>query len=169
MNMANKITDKLKETFDTTPKAIRWMLLIAAFVVVLILLFLLVNKPKKVPLVGAQDNRDVKLIITPDGANFANTKIGEKADQTFKINATYDAVIDSVSVQDSVKGFSAKTAGCKNYNVNKAIPCLVEVSFAPSDANISGNVTLLIEWHDKDDSKDKQQIRMNGGSNENLV
>ena len=151
--MASKVSDKIKETFNETPKAFRWLLLVAAFVVVLILLFLLIGRKRDEAVVMRPGNRDVKLVITPASANFSDTKIGEKAKQIFKINATYDAVIDSVSVQNPVAGFSAKTA-CKNYNVNKDIPCLVDVTFAPADADVAGDVTLLIEWHDKGDSRE---------------
>ena len=39
--MANTMRDKIKSTLDTTPTAVRWLLMVAAFVVVLILLVLL--------------------------------------------------------------------------------------------------------------------------------
>ncbi len=149
--MANNIKNKIKETFHATPVAFRWMLLVAAFVVVLILLFLLVNKPKHSTTPGLRNNRDVKLLITPNNISLSNVKVGDKADQTFKITATYDAVIDSVEVQDSVPGFSFKSCK-KGYRVNTQIPCRVDVSFTPGNAKVSGDVTLKIQWHDKNDS-----------------
>ena len=111
--MANTIKDKIKETFESTPQAVRWMLLVAAFVVVLILLFLLVGRSRPVnnPTVVHQ-NRDVTLMITPNNVDFSKTPIGTKRSQVFRINATYDAIVDSVSVQNSVPGLppSQRTA-----------------------------------------------------------
>lgn len=152
--MANRMTDKLKETFDSTPTAVRWMLLGAAFIVVLILLFLLVSKKTEQPIPGMPVNRDVKLNINPSSADFSGTEIGTKKQQAFVISATYDAVIDSVSVKDSVPGFSAETSGCKNQPVNKDIACKVDVTFAPGNDNTNGNVTLVVDWHAKGDSRD---------------
>ncbi len=153
--MANTIKDKIKETFESTPQAVRWMLLVAAFVVVLILLFLLVgrSRPANNPTVVHQ-NRDVTLMITPNNVDFSKTPIGTKRSQVFRINATYDAIVDSVSVQNSVPGFSANTAGCTNQPVNKDIPCSVDVTFTPGAADTAGEVTLLVEWYDKNDSRD---------------
>lgn len=155
--MANTLKDKIKtkiqETFNTTPPVVRWLLLVAAFVVVLILLFLLIGQPKKkaTPVVGA--DYDIDLVISPENVDFSDTKIGQKRTQVFRINATHDAIVDSVSVQDSVSGFSANTFGCANKPVNKDIPCSVDVTFIPGDSNVSGNVTLLVEWHDKNDAE----------------
>lgn len=155
--MANTLKDKVKtkiqETFNTTPPVVRWLLLVAAFVVVLILLFLLIGQPKKkaAPVVGT--DYDIDLVISPENVDFSNTKIGQKQTQKFKINATHDAIVDSVSVQDSVSGFSANTFGCANKPVNKDIPCSVDVTFIPGDSNVSGKVTLLVEWHDKNDTE----------------
>lgn len=155
--MANKIVDKIKETINTTPVAFRWLLLIAAFVVVLILLFLLLSKPKTAP-VAEPENRDVKLIISPESADFTNTKIGSKAKQIFKIHATYNVVVDSVKLEKEINGFSiAKScvnAKVKTYDINKSIPCLVDVTYTPGDAGASGNATVVVSWHDKRDSRD---------------
>lgn len=156
--MANKIVDKIKESLNTTPVAFRWLLLVAAFIVVLILLFLLLNKPKQNATNVVPEDRDVKLIIAPESANFADTKIGNKAKQTFKINATYNVVIDSVAFKEKIDGFSITkscvNANVKSYDINKSIPCLVDVTFAPSDEKMSGNATIVISWHDKKDSRD---------------
>lgn len=156
--MANKIVDKIKESLNTTPVAFRWLLLIAAFIVVLILLFLLLSKPKQNAVNVVPENRDVKLIIAPESASFVDTKIGNKAKQTFKINATYNVVIDSVALKDKIDGFSI-TKSCvntnvKSYDINKSIPCLVDVAFSPNNETASGDATIVISWHDKKDSRD---------------
>ena len=155
--MANKIVDKIKESLNTTPVAFRWLLLIAAFVVVLILLFLLLDKPKNNRNVVPED-RDIKLIISPESANFKDTKIGTKAKQTFKIHATYDVVIDSVKIAKPIAGFniakSCVNENVKTYQVNKSIPCLVDVAFTPADTDVSGDATVVITWHDKRDARD---------------
>lgn len=156
--MANKIVDKIKESFNTTSVAFRWLLLIAAFIVVLILLFLLLSKPKQNAVNVVPENRDVKLIIAPESASFVDTKIGNKAKQTFKINATYNVVIDSVALKDKIDGFSI-TKSCvntnvKSYDINKSIPCLVDVAFSPNNETASGDATVVISWHDKKDSRD---------------
>ncbi len=156
--MANKIVDKIKESLNTTSVAFRWLLLIAAFIVVLILLFLLLSKPKQNAVNVVPENRDVKLIIAPESASFVDTKIGNKAKQTFKINATYNVVIDSVALKDKIDGFSI-TKSCvntnvKSYDINKSIPCLVDVAFSPNNETASGDATVVISWHDKKDSRD---------------
>ncbi len=152
--MVSKVKDKLKETLDATPKAIRWMLLAAAFIVVLILLFLLINKPKTVANPGIHADKEIKLTITPVSADFSNTQVGGKKDQTFKISATDDAIIDDVVIKNSVTGFNIKQNNCRNWNVNKDIACKVNVTFAPANADVSGDVVLEVNWHDNGDSRE---------------
>jgi len=157
--MASNIKDKLRETLNTTPKAVRWVLLIAAFVVVLVLLFLLVSKPKRTVAPVVQDH-DVQLIIEPKTANFSDTKIGTRAKQKFTIKATYAAIVESVTANDSVAGFSIKTT-CTNANINKDIPCVIDATFAPGDADANGSVTLVVKWHDKGDAREVNQKTAN--------
>lgn len=152
--MANTMRDKIKSTLDTTPTAVRWLLMIAAFVVVLILLVLLIGRSNKNPTPVVDTGYDITLTVTPNNVDFLNTKIGTKRTQVFRINATHDAIVDSVSVENSVPGFSANTAGCTNQPVNKDIPCSVDVTFTPGTTDVAGDVTLLIEWFDKNDSRD---------------
>ena len=157
--MANKIKDKLRETLNATPKAVRWILLIAAFIVVLVLLFLLLNKPKQVA-APIEPNRDVQLIIEPKTANFSDTQIGTKAKQKFTIKATFAAIVESVTVKDSVDGFSIKST-CSNANINKDIPCVIDATFAPGNTDNSGDVTLVVKWHDKGEARDVNQKTAN--------
>ncbi|MFQ6760040.1 MAG: TrbI/VirB10 family protein [Alphaproteobacteria bacterium] len=152
--MANTMRDKIKETLDTTPQAVRWLLMIAAFVVVLMLLVLLIGRPNKNAAPVVDTGYDITLTVTPNNADFSNTPVGTKRTQVFRINATHDAIVDAVSVENSVPGFSANTAGCTNQPVNKDIPCSVDVTYTPGMADATGNVTLLIEWHDKNDTRD---------------
>lgn len=152
--MANTLTDRIKEIFKDTPPAVRWMLLVVAFVVVLILLMLLLGKPKTVTNPALVQNRDVRLVINPQDVNFYDTKIGTKPKKSIVLTATYDAVVDSVSVQDTVSGFSVETANCKNQPINKDIGCKLELTFIPGNEDISGDVKLVINWYDKNDSRD---------------
>ena len=150
----NTITGKFRETFDATPRNVRWMLLAVAFVVVLVLLFLLMHKKKTPDVQTVQQNRIVELNIVPRDADFSDTEIGEKAKQVFKISASDNAVIDSVMVQKTVSGFSAQTSGCKNQPVNQDIACKIDVAFAPKNTDAAGDVILVVEWHDMGDSRE---------------
>jgi len=152
--MANNVKNKLKETFNTTPRAVRWVLLAAAFIVVLILLFLLMNKPKPAPNPVANQNREIKLVVTPKTVDFSKTKIGEKGQQRFKIGATENAIVDTVRIEQPVDGFVIKKNGCRNEPVTKSINCPVDVIWAPSDPEFSDTVTLLIDWHAAGDSRE---------------
>ena len=154
--MANNVTDKLKETLNTTPKAIRWLLLITAFIVVLILLLLLLNRKDPVPTNGQSNDKNVQLEIMPADVAFLDVTVGTKKTQEFRINATDDAVIDSVELQNTVNGFSF-TPCTSGFAINSSIPCVVDVTFIPAKAGIEGDVTLLVKWHDRGDSADINQ------------
>ena len=90
--MANTMRDKIKETLDTTPQAVRWLLMIAAFVVVLMLLVLLIGRPNKNVAPVVDTGYDITLTVTPNNADFSNTPVGTKRTQVFRINATHDAI-----------------------------------------------------------------------------
>ncbi|MBO4672553.1 MAG: hypothetical protein J5608_02795 [Alphaproteobacteria bacterium] len=152
--MANKIKDKIKEAFSATPTVIRWMLLGAAFIVVLILLFLLISKPKHATNILHPD-RKIDLVIEPASAELLDVLVGSKKPQTFKINATHPAIIDSVEVKKAIDGFII-TNTCDGV-INQDIPCKVIATFAPPKADISGETTLVVTWHDQEDLRDTNQ------------
>lgn len=152
--MANTIKEKIKETFYDTPVAIRWMLLGAAFIVVLILISLVINKPKHQNKIVSAD-KNVNLIINPDSAEMLAIPVGGKESRVFNIKSTDAVVIDSVKIQDSVDGFSILNA-CQGDagSINQNIGCKITAVFAPANANISGQVKLIITWHDSEDLGD---------------
>ena len=151
--MASNLTSSIKEAFNTTPRAIRWMLLIAAFVVVLILLFLLTNKDRNRTEFNIPENHDVELIVSPTDVSFLDTEIGGKAEQNFQIRATFDAIIDSVTMQDKIPGVSLDVGRCdKNFKVSKSISCSIKVTFAPIKTDISGDIVLSITWHNAEEA-----------------
>ena len=168
--MANNIKNKLAEALNTTPKAIRWLLLIAAFIVVLILLLLLTSKPKATSDKALDENRDVQLVVDPEKFEIQPIKVGEKRSQRLKVTATYDAFIDTVNVHhDDLPDFDVQMKSCVGkesggFAVNPDIPCVIDITFIPTKAGVSGDATLVIEWYDQGDSRStnlkKQEIQI---------
>lgn len=129
-----------------TPKHIQWLLLAAAFIVVLILLTLLMTGGDK-KLVEDTESVPVKLIISPDIVDWADTQVGQTRTQTIKISASAPARILKVRRAKDVAGFADPRQTCTNAgDITETISCTISLEYKPGTASAAQGAPLYIDW-----------------------
>lgn len=129
-----------------TPKHIQWLLLAAAFIVVLILLTLLMTGGDKKP-VEDTESVPVKLIISPDIVDWADTQVGQTRTQTIKISASAPARILKVRRAKDVAGFADPRQTCTNAgDITETISCTISLEYKPGTASAAQGAPLYIDW-----------------------
>ncbi|MBQ2017637.1 MAG: hypothetical protein II208_03900, partial [Alphaproteobacteria bacterium] len=150
----SKIKQKFSEIRKSTPRHVQWLLLGAAFVVVLILLTILIGGKSDNNQDIAQTNvAPAELKINPDMINWADIIVGEKKEEKIKINATAPVVIKNVQRFDDINGYSLLQT-CKGQIVDKTIACDIAVTYAPSTPTETQQTSIVITWHKKNETED---------------
>ena len=146
-----KVSVRLSEFRENIPKNAQWLLLGAAFVIVLILLTLLVSGKKSVE-TQIQKNHGVaaELKITPDIINWADVLVGQKKQQKVELSATAPIKILSVIPEKTVNGFSSTTACTQMGMIDDKITCSITLKYEPSVTTKVEQNILSIVWHDAD-------------------
>lgn len=142
----NKIKQQFSDMRKNTPKHIQWLLLAAAFIVVLILLTLLMTGGDKKP-VEDTESVPVKLIISPDIVDWADTQVGQTRTQTIKISASAPARILKVRRAKDVAGFADPRQTCTNAgDITETISCTISLEYKPGTASAAQGAPLYIDW-----------------------
>lgn len=143
--MANLKT-QFSELKQNTPKHVQWLLLTAAFIVVLILLTLLFRGDKKQTNIESNENVQAVLHIDPDSLDWATTNIGEAKSQRFVISSNVPVKIDTVRLSKEIPGLSKKST-CENIGqINNNISCTISMDYAPKAEQDVMAVSLFIDW-----------------------
>ncbi|MBR4475364.1 MAG: TrbI/VirB10 family protein [Alphaproteobacteria bacterium] len=142
----NKIKQQFLNMRDATPKHVQWLLLGAAFVVVLILFTLLMtgNNKQKTPTV-TKDEIPVKITLSSDTVDWSNVTVGTKKTETISVKTTAPAKV-SMGQNKTVDGFTAKTTCTEAAVINAKISCNVFLEYAPTIAAKPETLTLYIYW-----------------------
>ena len=141
----SKIKQQFSEMRKNTPKRIQWLLLVAAFIVVLILLTLMFTGSDEES-IAQTDSVPVDLVITPDEIEWGNIIVGEKKSQTIRVSATAPATVLKVEREREVEGFSVRST-CPNAKVIDAgFACTVTVDYVPTAALSARSAPIFIEW-----------------------
>jgi hypothetical protein len=156
----NKFKQKFSEMRKNTPRHAQWLLLGAAFVVVLILLTILLG--------GKKDNKNeiaqiivapVELKINPDMINWADVIVGEKKEQKVSVSATAPVIISGVEQvkideNDDVNRFISTTTTCTGQTVDSKIVCDIIISYAPGTPLGTEQTSINVKWHKPDEAED---------------
>ena len=130
--------ENIKKQFSdlrkSTPKHIQWLLLAAAFVVVLILLTLLFTQKEKEEIKNSEELK-ITLNISPDSINWADTKIGEKEEQTIKVSSSAPAKILDIHWQKNINGLSnvPQETCTRKGQVDLNNSCTIIVDYQPTE------------------------------------
>ena len=143
--------ENIKKQFSdlrkSTPKHIQWLLLAAAFVVVLILLTLLFTQKEKEEIKNSEELK-ITLNISPDSINWADTKIGEKEEQTIKVSSSAPAKILDIHWQKNINGLSnvPQETCTRKGQVDLNNSCTIIVDYQPTEEIKTETVELYIDW-----------------------
>ena len=148
---------KIKQQFlnmrNATPKHIQWLLLGAAFIVVLILLTLLVtgNKPKSTAKI--KDEVQVKITLSENTIDWASVRVGTKKTETISVKTTAPAKV-SMAQNKSVDGFKAKTTCTDAAIINSKISCNIFLEYEPTVAAKPETVVLSVSYRGETEPKE---------------
>jgi len=141
----SKLGQQFSELRKSTPKYVQWLLLIAAFIVVLILLTLLMTGSKNKTVKPKSNAVPVKITLSNDTINWTDVDVGSKKTETIfvKTNAPAHATIRR---NKDVNGFNVKTTCTDAGEITPSIPCRIILEYAPIAAMKPETVTLFVDW-----------------------
>lgn len=149
----NKIKQQFSELRKSTPKAVQWLLLIAAFVLVIILLtLLLTNKEDSDVSEISSSDVPLKLIMSPESVNWAETKVGENRNQTVKVYASAPVKIMAIRITKEVNGFPTPLNSCTQMAfIDDKTACKIVLDYNPTKPFTTEPVALYIDWRGVDE------------------
>lgn len=132
------------------PRHVQWLLLGAAFIVVLILLTLLLrgrgNNAVSVP-----ESGPVRITVTPSSIDWAQTALGTTESQKIVIAANGPVRVTAVRLGRDMPGLATPKTTCTNIGeINAKISCTISVEYSPTVAADAQQVPLNIDWHGAD-------------------
>ncbi len=141
----SKLGQQFSELRKSTPKYVQWLLLIAAFIVVLILLTLLMTGSKNKTAKPKVNAVPVKIELSNDTIDWTNVNVGSKKTETIfvKTNAPAKA---TVRRNKEINGFNVKTTCTDASEITAAIPCRIILEYTPFAAQSPETVTLFVDW-----------------------
>ena len=128
-----------------TPKHVQWLLLGAAFLVVIILLTLLLTHKSKTSEEVIDVNQPVSFDIDPKTVKLYDIKVGTSSNEIVTVSVDTPVVIESVEMED--KDFNLPN-DCTDAVVDSA--CTVKVVYKPSKAQEKTKTKITLKWHLKD-------------------
>jgi len=154
-----KLSQQFSEFRKTTPKYIQWVLMGAAFIVIVVLIVLLATGKKKTPaieVIGEEtENVSPELVFDPADANFdwSKTAVGET--QTGNIEVRANTSIKVTDVKISIKNEDNKKIGisadetCSNDQmvINQDVSCAITIKYEPTATLKSATGEVVITWH----------------------
>ena len=145
------IKKQFEEFRTTTPKHIQWLLLIAAFIVVLILLTLLINSRIK-PAPVLPEKTAVEWTFKPITLDFSDVNVGEEKNQMLTIEVSDIVFIDKAEIDNK----DWKITGNCDKKVKSS--CVMNVIYKPSAETQKSTTNLTIIYHlpGDEDSKSKE-------------
>ncbi len=132
----------------STPKHIQWLLLAAAFVVVLILLTLLWGK-RESNNTPATELGEIKLELKPadDTIDWSDTVIGTTKTQKIEISATAPVKILNFRTSGAVAGLETPLSNCKKVAfIGNRMKCELTLSYKPTAVADAQSVAFNIDW-----------------------
>lgn len=145
--MAN-IKEQISDFRKSTPKHIQWLLLVAAFIVVLILLTLLFtgrDGAKPIP-DELNEGTATEISFSPAMLDFGKTPVGTEKTGDVAISATNPIKILDVNYAEKVEGFELKQS-CKGLEKidNRPTKCIY-VTYAPKKPVADKKIILTVSW-----------------------
>ena len=141
----SKLKLQISELRKSTPKYVQWLLLGAAFIVVLILLTLLLTGPKNKTTKNKAKEIPVKITLSNDTIDWANINVGTKKTETITVKTTAPAKA-TVRRNKQIDGFNVKTTCTDAGEITPAIPCRVILEYAPVAAMKPETVSVFVDW-----------------------
>ncbi len=129
------------------PRHVQWLLLGAAFVVVLILMILLLRGDHKTDIAVPDDTTGAEITITPDMVDWGKTKTGTTESMRIAVSANAPVRVMAVRLTREMPGLATPKTTCTNIGeINDKISCTISLEYAPTAAAAPQQVPLQIDW-----------------------
>ena len=156
----SKLGQQFSELRKSTPKYVQWLLLGAAFIVVLILLTLLLTGSKSKTVKAKATDIPVKITLSNDTVDWTNVSVGTKKTETIVVKSNAPAKA-TVRRNKEINGFDVKTTCTDAGEITPAIPCRIILEYTPVAATKADTVTVFVDWRaasDPDSMKTSDKI-----------
>ena len=141
------IKQQFKDFRSSTPKYIQWLLLGAAFVVVIILLSLVLNKKSNTNEKIADANQELEFNISPDSISLNDVLIGKSANEEITISVNAPVEIKQIQILNADNKEIADITTTNNCD-NLTSSCIINVIYKPKSIQKETDATLNITWND---------------------
>lgn len=138
----NKMKDfkqQFKDFRNSTPKHIQWILLGAAFVVVIILLALLLG-PKLNRDVPGTENESISLNTAPSAIKLTDVQVGSSSSESITVSVNTPIMLDSIDID--APGINI-TNDCDDVIES----CIINVIYRPTAEQSETETKLIINWY----------------------
>lgn len=153
----NRIKKQIVNLRKSTPQSVQWLLLGAAFIVVLILMTLLIggrgNKQ-----ISTDDDVPIALRTVPEteSVNWGNIRVGTTEKDNVKIFASAPVKVIKVRLNQDVPGFRVSETCGRMAQINENTSCTISMEYAPTAETNVITTALFIDWRGAD-QPDKMQ------------
>ena len=141
------IKQQFKDFRSSTPKYIQWLLLGAAFVVVIILLSLILNKKSDTNKQIAVANQEIEFDIKPDSISLKDILVGKSANEEITISVNAPVEIKQIQILNAENKEIADITTTNNCD-NVTSSCIINVIYKPKSEQHETDATLNITWND---------------------
>ncbi len=163
----SKIKEQFSDLRKTTPKHIQWLLMAAAFVIVLILLTLLIGGWRKTTNdIKQTDETKLQLVIDPsETLDWSNTPVdGDSRQETYTLTASAPVKIVKVRTNSDIAGLNiSESCSTETLIIDKQIGCQIIVTYAPTAAMAPTGAKIFVDWRgarETDSLKKTAEINM---------
>lgn len=134
------LKQQFKEFKDNTPKHIQWILLGAAFVVVIILLALLLgHKSNNTP--TEKMNENLSFEADPQSVDLTGIEVGKTENENITVSVSAPVIIKDIDIKaDGIK----TTDNCRDGATDL---CIIKVIYKPMFVQKETEATLKINWY----------------------
>ncbi len=134
------LKQQFKEFKDNTPKHIQWILLGAAFVVVIILLALLLgHKSNNTP--TEKMNENLSFEVEPQSVDLTSIEVGKTENENITVSVSAPVIIKDIDIKaDGIK----TTDNCRDGATDL---CIIKVIYKPTFVQKETEATLKINWY----------------------
>jgi len=139
----------IREQYDdfknNTPAYAQWLLLGAAFLIVIILLTLVLSHRSKNTETIKAVNKPITFNINPKSVNFDNVKVGESGRAKINVSVSEPVIIESVKIAN--RDFTANN----NCIYDTVDDCTINLVYTPTMAQNQTKSKLVITWYTESD------------------
>ena len=139
----------IREQYDdfrnNTPAYAQWLLLGAAFLIVIILLTLVLSHRSKNTETIKAANKPITFDVNPKNISFDNVKVGESERAKINVSISEPVIIESVKISD--KDFT-ESDNCIYDTVDN---CTINLGYTPTASHSQTKTTLVITWYTESD------------------